>query len=247
MNLRNIPLDWVVYYHKTGSTMADAKSLIQSINPPPDRFLVLAEEQSAAIGRNQNRWFSPTGGLYFSHCYQAAETPSGITLLIGLVLFQTILDHFPSLQNGLKLKWPNDLLYDEQKLAGILVETYQGYLIAGIGINTNSDLLPSQTGFQAISLKKVFCFEISNYALLNNFSTRLSEVLLIFNTDGLTDFISEINANLYGKGREIIFDDGKEPINGMLTGISANGALILTDRSGVPKHYYSGSIISTFN
>jgi len=245
MNFRNIIAPWVFYFRRTGSVVTDASAVIQSINPPPEMFLVLADEQSDGIGRHGNHWQSPRGGLYFSHCQLSEETPSGITLLIGLVLFQTMLDHFPALQNGLKLKWPNDLLYDGKKLAGILVEQYQGYLIAGIGINTNSDVKFAQTDILPVSLNDILCFDISNYALLNNFITRFSAVLPLFNSEGLSSFINDINANLYGKGDSIVFDNGKEQINAILSGVSESGALILTDQSGIAKHCYSGSIIST--
>ncbi len=224
--------------------MTEAKNVIDNVVSPPPQFLVITDEQSQGIGRNNNAWFSPPGGLWFTYCLKTINQPSQVSLVIGNCLYITILEQFPHLLGRLKIKWPNDLLIDGRKLAGILINHYQNYLIVGVGINTNITDVKFETKLEPVSLKIVNSFHISNIALLNNFLLNLQNALPEFSLSGMCSIVDNLNANLYGKDNEIAFNTGKEIVSGTLTGISEDGAIVIRNKSGNFTHHYSGSILS---
>jgi BirA family biotin operon repressor/biotin-[acetyl-CoA-carboxylase] ligase len=104
--------------------------------------LCLAESQSAGRGRQGKRWVSPaTGNIYLSYCYCFDTLPkifSLSTLAVGIAVCEALKD--VGLQ-GHGLKWPNDIYVNNQKLAGILLETSGDLqqVVIGIGLNINVD------------------------------------------------------------------------------------------------------------
>ena len=118
------------------------RRLLESAPPPPGKLAAcLAEFQTAGRGRRGRRWLAPLGGgLCLSAGWQFAGTPrdlSALTLAVGVVARRALAD---AARVDVALKWPNDLVHDERKLGGILLELAaeaQGrcYVVAGIGIN----------------------------------------------------------------------------------------------------------------
>ena len=97
--------------------------------------LVTAREQTRGRGRRGRQWSSPTGGLYFSlgQPLDAADSiQPTLSLLVGLSLADALARAGFA---GIRVKWPNDLVVDGAKLAGILVESRPTALIVGVGIN----------------------------------------------------------------------------------------------------------------
>ena len=128
-------------------------------DPANDGLAIFAEFQTAGRGRQGASWISPAGGnllfsvLLFDH--QGQLKPHLLTLASGLALAEAV-QEVTTIQP--KLKWPNDLLIDTQKAAGILVEACtdsQGpaVLIIGVGLNCNcsGQELPPQRHFSTQS------------------------------------------------------------------------------------------------
>ncbi len=135
---------------------------------------ITAEEQTAGRGRSGRRWVSEPGNLFASLLLPLPQFPKfqfPLSLLSGIVLYDALLDlagrlhkqgkfDTAAFQQDLRLKWPNDLLYRQQKLAGILVESRQisrdgngaggVAMVIGVGINIRSH--PSQTSQPASHL-----------------------------------------------------------------------------------------------
>ncbi len=95
-----------------------------------DEFVVVAKEQTGGKGRNDRKWESPPGNLYFSLCTKVTRAA---TLRAGVAVAKCLDDL------GLKvsLKWPNDVLVDGKKIAGILSEGVNNHVIIGFGVNVN--------------------------------------------------------------------------------------------------------------
>jgi len=117
----------------------------------PDWSVAIAEKQTAGKGRFTRKWESPPGvGLWFSfllHPRLKAEQLNLINILVAYTI-ATVLEEeiFRKRQNPVKLwlKWPNDILYQNKKLCGILLEgnfvqQKINYVVAGIGLNVNQD------------------------------------------------------------------------------------------------------------
>jgi BirA family transcriptional regulator, biotin operon repressor / biotin---[acetyl-CoA-carboxylase] ligase len=138
--------------------------------------IAVADEQSAGVGRGANRWFSPQGCLMFSMAIEhtmldPANTPQRLAMLplrVGLALAQSL---EPLVRSQPKVKWPNDVLVEDRKISGILIESQTvgfqtvgsqtvgsiGYAIIGIGINctVEFDQAPEEVRRHAVSLHQV--------------------------------------------------------------------------------------------
>ena len=114
----------------TSGWMAD-----RALNEPT---LVIADEQTQGRGRQGRAWHSPAGGIYFSiglPIPASARPPDALSLAVGLQLAETLIAAGFS---GIGIKWPNDLVVDDAKLAGLLVERFPNALVVGVGVNTES-------------------------------------------------------------------------------------------------------------
>jgi BirA family biotin operon repressor/biotin-[acetyl-CoA-carboxylase] ligase len=204
-------------------------------------FLVVADEQSSGRGRRGKEWHSPTNGLWFSAGFQNLPEESNLTIFIGLCLQRAIAELLsdPSL---LKLKWPNDLLYDGRKLAGILVErpAPSQYHVVGVGLNTNNTEFPA--GLRSTSLKLIENREFDHEDLLTrifgNFFSRLPR----FVDEGIACCLDEYRSLDYLKGRELLLDTEYAQYRGIAVGIGRDGALLLRLDGGMIQPFYFGSI-----
>jgi len=124
----------------------------------PSGTVVLAEEQTAGRGRDGRTWRSPAGGVWLGMLLRAPVPVAGVlSLRIGLVLADVVEAVVPGRRPA--LKWPNDVLVNDRKVAGILCESrWQGdalqWLGVGIGINV-ANAVPAELEQQAISLSEL--------------------------------------------------------------------------------------------
>jgi BirA family biotin operon repressor/biotin-[acetyl-CoA-carboxylase] ligase len=139
----------IVRLHETTSTMKDAAALAHE--GKPHGTAVMADIQTAGIGRHGHHWHSEDqGGLYLSIVLRLQAQPPILTMALGLAVQRAVND---LAQVSTDLRWPNDVLLNERKLAGILVQAAEGALIAGIGLNVNQSTFPPDLTELATSLK----------------------------------------------------------------------------------------------
>lgn len=207
--------------------------LKQSINEAPSGLVCLAEAQSAGRGRRGRKWVSPFGSsLYFSmlwHFEHGYQTMSGLSLMVGVVLNQTLQDL------GVKaceLKWPNDLYYDGKKLAGILVEV-EGQVGASataiIGIGVNIKLPNNVKGIdQAFTdLAHINDVSVKRNQLASALIKNLWSALPNFESQGLAPFLDAWQtADLY-VNKPVTLLMGERKVTGISRGIDKTGALLI--------------------
>jgi BirA family biotin operon repressor/biotin-[acetyl-CoA-carboxylase] ligase len=125
----------IQHHERIGSTNDEARQLAAS--GAPHGTVVHADEQIAGRGRFGRTWYSPPGNLYLSVLLRLDLPPAGSSEL-SFVTALTVADAVDALlpkQIKSTLKWPNDVLVDDGKIAGILVESVDGAQIIGIGLN----------------------------------------------------------------------------------------------------------------
>lgn len=131
-------MDFVVHrYELLDSTQDKARRLLTS-GEAFAGHVVLADAQRAGRGRFGRAWISPSGGFYATFLLRESPLPS---IRAGLAAVRTL----RTLGLKAQLKWPNDVLVGERKLAGILVETKEDVLLVGFGINLALSPLPTAT------------------------------------------------------------------------------------------------------
>jgi len=197
-------------------------------------MVILAEHQSAGRGRRGRRWYSPAGGnLYLSLGWRFRQSLAELGCLPLVVALSTAQALTRSGLDGHRVKWPNDLLLDGQKLAGCLVEV-QGdargfcHAVVGVGINIR---MPQSEGIAEIdqpwtdlSTHLPGCSRNSLAALLLE---ELIVQLSIFAEQGFAPF-TRLWEQMDGlKGQLVDIAAGKHTLHGTVAGIDANGALLL--------------------
>jgi BirA family biotin operon repressor/biotin-[acetyl-CoA-carboxylase] ligase len=153
----------------------------------------LAETQTAGRGRRGDRWQSPeSGNLYLSLFWQhTTEKPrNGLSIAIGISLINTLKQ---AGIGGLQLKWPNDVLFNRQKLAGILVESRfntKQNTVVGVGLNFK---LPQSTQHQiqqpTTSLEQLCDTLPCRNWLAGKIIQNMIETIELFEHRGLSDFL----------------------------------------------------------
>ena len=121
----SIPLEII---ETTASTQAD---LIARAEAGAPETALMARRQTAGRGRLGRVWISQPGNLHLSILLRPGPIlhPGHWSLMAGVALHQTLA------RSNLRLKWPNDLLLDGAKVAGILIDAAPGWLVMGIGVN----------------------------------------------------------------------------------------------------------------
>jgi BirA family transcriptional regulator, biotin operon repressor / biotin---[acetyl-CoA-carboxylase] ligase len=161
------------HYASVGSTNDAAKTLARA--GAPDRTLVWADEQTAGRGRRGRFWLSPPGNLYLSLVLRP-ECPAAHAAQLGFVAALGLGDALtPLVGHALhpRYKWPNDLLADGKKLAGILLESEMGtsdhvdFVVVGIGVNIVA--APGNVEFPATSLIAQGVTGVTSEAVLEGF------------------------------------------------------------------------------
>ena len=152
------PLPVIQYVAESGSTNQDVRTLYQE-GKITDLAGLRAGRQINGRGRGTHRWESPVGNLYLS--LLSLDPPSApihqLGLIAGVALAQGLVTLLPELKPQLQLKWPNDLLLDQGKLAGILAEAQgkagqQTATVIGFGVNVS--VAPTIAGEKSPQQKK---------------------------------------------------------------------------------------------
>ena len=141
----------LVAFDEIGSTNAEA--LARARAGEQGSLWIVAARQSAGRGRHGRVWISEPGNLYATLLLTKPAPPARmpeLAFVAGLAVYDAVAEAAPSLQSQLMLKWPNDLLCEGAKLAGLLVEGEGSAVAVGFGINCNHH--PAGTAYPATDL-----------------------------------------------------------------------------------------------
>lgn len=145
------PQNELHYFPTISSTMTEAARLAGS--GAPHGTVVVADEQTAGVGRLGRSWHSQAGlGLYSTTILRLPLSPANVPVA-ALVLGLATADAITKASNlACDLRWPNDVLINERKAAGILAQLSDGCVLAGIGINVHQSFFPDGLRTPATSL-----------------------------------------------------------------------------------------------
>ncbi len=243
--MKEIPFfDQILSFKKIDSTFTRARNLIVN-REVQGNFLLVAEMQTHGKGRNDNQWFSPREGLWFTAGFFNLPLRSSITIYLALCIVEAISTLYRETNDELAIKWPNDIMLKDKKLGGILTSAYPDlkYILSGVGLNTNNTELPPQLDNKTASLTLFLNKKIDNQELLVQIFESFAQ--------GLPDYLEhelEHYKNLYNeklsflKNKRIVLKTEYEELSGLAKGINNQGALILQLENGSFLPIYSGSI-----
>lgn len=212
-----------------------------------DRFVCLAEQQTAGRGRRGREWVSPFGqNIYLSLCwyfYSGVSQLEGLSLSIAVLLCRA-LEEF-DLQD-IKVKWPNDLLCKQRKLAGILLEMSGDAdgvckVVIGVGVNVNMDRLQYHIDQPWVSISELTDKIISRDKLAGKIINHLALGLLEFQEKGFSAFKDEwMKRDLFFE-KSIKVVTASAEIEGIEKGVDDRGCLYIKTSEGV-KRIHGGEI-----
>lgn len=237
---------WATYvYDSIDSTNAEALRLINAGSTAP--LVVLAERQTAGRGRRGRKWVSPFAqNLYYSLLVRidgGMRQIEGMSLVVGLAVMHALRDSGVS-EAG--LKWPNDLLVGQRKIAGILLELVGDpadvcHVVIGIGINVNMQA-STEVDQQWTSLQLQKGAAVDRNVLAASLNNHMSVYLQRHREEGFSVLREEWEANHLWQGREVSLVAGHTAIEGVVLGVDAQGALRL--KMGNEEKSYSGGELS---
>jgi BirA family biotin operon repressor/biotin-[acetyl-CoA-carboxylase] ligase len=236
----------VIALETVGSTNSEALARADAGERGP--LWVVARAQTAGRGRRGRHWTSAPGNLYASLLLTDAAPSShaaGICFVAALALHDAVLDAAHGLAPArLRLKWPNDLLLDGRKLAGILVEGTSGEgcskTVVGFGVNCRHS--PQDTVYPATDLASDG-FAVAPDALLNALGTRIFQRLSEWTRgQNFATTRSAWLARATGLGSELEVRLGDCTMLGTFETLDATGALVLARRDGARETIAAGDI-----
>jgi BirA family biotin operon repressor/biotin-[acetyl-CoA-carboxylase] ligase len=186
---------------------------------------VVAEEQTAGIGRYRRPWHSEAGsGLYLSLVLRIPINPL-ITMALGLATVDAI-----QKTSGIAcdLRWPNDVLIADRKLAGILTQIDGAAVIAGIGVNVNHAAFPPELETQATSLRIASGHRQSREALLVELLPATDAFCSTLIREGKQPILEMFShASSYVRGRRVRVDQESGVLTGTTAGLTPDGFLLV--------------------
>lgn len=236
----------LVHVEEIDSTNAEALRRAGTGEQGP--LWIWADRQRQGRGRLGRKWVSESGNLYATLLVTMAIEPkvaAGLSIAAALAVLRTCRIHLPTLVR-IEVKWPNDVLIDGQKAAGILVEsTVEGNAVAlAIGCGLNLAHAPSEVRYGATSLAAHGVSMMPAQALAA-LAARMDEVLRVWDRGaGFAVLKTQWLQHARGLGELVTVKVGEQSVQGYFEGLGDNGSLLLRSSAGVHE-FHAGEISFT--
>ncbi len=213
-----------------------------------------AEMQTQGRGRLNREWYSPNAeNIYCSMRryvnYSASSRLSGLSLVTAIAIMNTLTTW--KISDHIRIKWPNDIVWQNKKLGGVLIESYQDSnetlaIIIGIGLNVNiqpdDPLWHSKIQRPWCSLLEITGHPIDRNLFLADLMIQLDRDIGQFLSEGFLPFKRAWDHWDYLRGKEITLLQINKNFTGIAEGITHNGALIIKDDSQHTHVFSSGEV-----
>lgn len=217
----------------------NALAMGRAINAAASGYVCTAEQQTAGRGRRGRQWVSPyAGGICLSVAWEfagGATSLEGLSLATGVVLVEALNELG---LKGVMLKWPNDILCEGRKLAGILLEMTgdaEGpcQVVVGIGLNVKiPQKHAEEIDQQWVDLSALAGGKISRNRLLSAMLNKLLPMLANFESQGFTAYRERWQQLDALAGQQVYISMGGQKVAGLSAGVDGTGALLLDTPSG---------------
>ena len=238
----------IAYFPEIDSTNTKAMELADG--GAAEGTLVIAEKQLSGRGRRGRSWLSPAGeGIYASLLLRPAMSPGmapRITLMTAVAIAEAMLS---LVRIDLKIKWPNDILVNGRKLAGILTELSAdmdavNYIVVGLGVNVNTppEHFSEELRDQATSIYIETGEKLSRTRLTRVWLQHFEKYYEMFKKNDFSPIMHRWKQLSGFIGQKIMVDVVGEKHVGEVVEIDEDGVLILKDEQGGYRRIFSGDI-----
>ena len=207
--------------------------------------VVIAGSQVKGRGRFRRRWVSPPGGIYLSIILKPYVNSSKLPLITYISSLAGIRTIRGLTKLGASLKWPNDIVISGKKAGGILCETVKRTIVAGIGINlnTNLSLFPKTLKKQVTSVRFELGAQIDQDKFIKILLEEFDKLYRSFLLRKYNEIITEWSGLCETLGREIKIETARGHVKGIAESIGSEGELNLRSSDGKIKKVHSGNVI----
>jgi BirA family biotin operon repressor/biotin-[acetyl-CoA-carboxylase] ligase len=235
----------VTWLAETGSTNADL--LAAARQGAPHGTVLVADHQNAGRGRMGRVWSAPPGAALLCSVLLRPRPGAGLqgaVWALGLAAHETVRD---SVGVQAELKWPNDLMVGDRKLAGILAETAGGdAVVVGMGMNVDwgksAELLPADVAARAVTLAELSEKRVDRIDLLRAMLTRLAPLLEEWDTDPAA-LRARYRQRLATLGRRVRVTSAVGELEGDAVDLTEDGALLVAADHGELRVVAAGDVI----
>lgn len=213
------------------------------------RIVCFSEYQHSGRGRRGRQWVSPFGSnLYCSVLWQSMS-PLHALSSIGLVVGIGLCKALASLGlEGQRLKWPNDLYWQDRKMAGILIEAAgeiagPSVMVIGVGLNVRMpSLIEREIDQPWVDLTTALGRSVPRNKLAGIFLRELLSNLDLYEKHGFDYFIEQWHQFDLLRDKSVCVLCGDTSVTGQAEGVDASGALLVRHENGKIKRYFSGEV-----
>jgi BirA family biotin operon repressor/biotin-[acetyl-CoA-carboxylase] ligase len=203
--------------------------------------LIWAREQSGGRGRLDRSWTSQSGNLFMSVILRPDVPPPRAAELgfVASLAVADMVDRFVPMTDQVRLKWPNDVLVDGAKLAGILLEAWLAaagpveWVVLGIGVNVVA--APTGTAYPATALHAHGSARPDAAAVLETLGVTLADRIAEWQAEGFAPIRHAWLARARGLGEMLEIRHGGAPIAGRFLDLDLDGALVLETETGLRR------------
>lgn len=204
-----------------------------------DGDIILAKRQTAGRGRQGRPWESPDGNLFMSIVVRhdgALETAAQLSFIAAIATHAAI-DDVAAGRANVACKWPNDVLINDRKTAGILLEVgrYPGdagaWIVVGIGVNLASP--PTEARFPATCLEDTLGVHVLPVVMATAIARTFADWRFQWQDQGFTPVRGQWLSTAFALNNEISVRNGDQEASGIFEGIDHDGALCLKTGDGV--------------
>jgi BirA family biotin operon repressor/biotin-[acetyl-CoA-carboxylase] ligase len=211
-----------------------------------DRTALMTNLQLKGRGQGTNTWYSSKYKNLLCSLYCIANKPATDNFLITIVTSISI--HRMLANHGIKskIKWPNDIYYEDKKIAGVLIEnslirnTIVDTII-GVGLNVNETEFPDELPNPA-SMKQICEKEFNMEQIFNNLVGIFDEVYAKFMHEGGEMLYHEYISSLYRLNQWHLYKLNGTTINGRVHGVEPDGRLLFETDGGRLMHLFHGEV-----
>jgi BirA family transcriptional regulator, biotin operon repressor / biotin---[acetyl-CoA-carboxylase] ligase len=228
----------IFHFQELDSTMDKARNLARE--GAPHLSLVIAENQTAGRGRLRRKWFSAKGGLWFTLILKPDIPP----LLSYIYVFAASLSLSLTLERmfglNVRVKWPNDLLLNGKKLAGLLSEMETSgnlvdFINIGVGLNVNNQ--PDQFEHRAISIKESLGNSVARCRIIKTFLEDFKQRIHLIDCNSIISLWKERTSTI---GSHVRVETFGEVYEGLAIDVDETGALLVRGELGKIKKIIYG-------
>lgn len=231
----------IIHISETNSTNNYLKELLQTQNVD-EGTVVWADFQSAGKGQRGNGWESEAGkNILFSIVLFPGFIKAGEQFILSQIVSLAVANCLQEYTEGISIKWPNDIYWNEKKICGILLENTIledniGHSVAGIGININQENFRSDAP-NPVSLKQITNRDYNLEEILKTVVDNINMYYQQIKIGKTYSLIKQYKESLFRKDGYHLYNDGISNFLARIQDVDSSGILILKTKEGEERHF----------